>query len=320
MVVPIALANAILPIDMPALPCDVACMGPPPLFRRRLACRGQWQDLSSLGWTRRAPSLGRAQVGNARDQFRIAAGKARLVELNVVLEAGADVPAELQTPFIDFELLAADAGGGPGGVGNEVLEFADEEFEQLSPRRQSVWNAHDELHVAWALEQAAVGERLRVVEHRDVEHLDLWLYIAGEHRACEVLHELRRILVDLLGEVYRAGRERRHIRLEVEHFPALALLASAPAGRELDDHAGTVSRHALLHSAEQGRIGTRALVGIANVDVNDGSARFKGFLRRLDLLGRAHRDRGCVGLAWDRSGDRNGDDRGSGHAGRAHAC
>src|ERR1700731_525462 len=156
---------------------------PPPLFRRRLACRRQLQDLSSLGRTRRAASLGRAQVGNARDQFRIAAGKARLVELDVALEAGADVPAELQTPFIDFELLAADAGGGPGGVGHKLLEFVDEEFEQLSPRRQSVWNAHDELHVAWPLEQAAVGERLRVVEHRDVEHLDLWLYTAGEHRA-----------------------------------------------------------------------------------------------------------------------------------------
>src|SRR3984893_3310696 len=140
---------------------------PPPLFRRRLACRRQLQDLSSLGRTRRAASLGRAQVG-----------KARLVELDVVLEAGADVPAELQTPFIDFELLAADAGGGPGGVGHKLLEFVDEEFEQLSPRRQSVWNAHDELHVAWPLEQAAVGERLRVVEHRDVEHLDLRLYTA----------------------------------------------------------------------------------------------------------------------------------------------
>jgi len=266
------------------------------------------------------PPLGRAQVGNARDQFRIAAGKARLVELDVVLEAGADVPAELQTPFIDFELVAADAGGGPGGVGHKVLEFVDKELEQLSPRRQSVWNAHDELHLAWPLEQAAVGERLRVVEHRDVEHLDLWLYIAGEHRACEVLHELRRILVDLLGEVYRAGRERRHIRLEVEHFPALALLAPASARRELDDHAGTVIRHALLHSAEQGRIGTRALVGIANVDVNDGSARFKGFVRRLDLLGGGDRDGGRVGLARDRPGDRNGDDCGLGHGGCAHAC
>src|SRR5215831_12964520 len=105
MVVPIALANAILPIDMPASPCEVACMGPSRfLFRRRLACRRQLQDLSSLRRARRVPSLGRAQVGNARDQFRIAAGKARLVELDVVLESGADVPAELQTPFIDFEL------------------------------------------------------------------------------------------------------------------------------------------------------------------------------------------------------------------------
>src|SRR5438034_11087429 len=130
---------------------------PPPLLRLRLACRRQLQDLSSLRRTRRSPSLGRAQVGNARDQFRIAAGKAHLVELDVVLEAGADVPAEFQTPFIDFELVAADAGSGPGGVGHEVLEFVDKEFEQPSPRRQSVWNAHDELHVAWPFEQAAVG-------------------------------------------------------------------------------------------------------------------------------------------------------------------
>src|SRR5258708_26013854 len=137
-------------------------MGPPPLFRRRLACRRQLQDLWTLGGRSGAPSLGRAEVGNARDQFRIAAGKARLVELDVVLEAGADVPAELQTPFIDFELVAADAGGGPGGVGHEVLEFVDKKFEQLSPRRQGVWNTHDELHVTSPLEQAAVGEGLRV--------------------------------------------------------------------------------------------------------------------------------------------------------------
>src|SRR5258708_36091935 len=121
MVVPIALANAILPIDMPALPCDAACMGPPPLFHRRLACRRQLQDLSSLGRTRGAPSLGRAQVGNARDQFRIAAGKARLVELDVVLEAGADVPAELQPPFLDFSLLPSASAAVPGGRGHQCL-------------------------------------------------------------------------------------------------------------------------------------------------------------------------------------------------------
>src|SRR5438105_4688786 len=125
---------------------------PPPLFRRRLACRRQLQDLSSLGRTRGAPSLGRAQVGNARDQFRIAAGEACLVELDVVLEAGADVPAEFQTPFIDFELVAAAAGSGPRGVGHQFFEVAETEFEQRSLRRQSGWDAHDAWHVAWPLE------------------------------------------------------------------------------------------------------------------------------------------------------------------------
>src|SRR5260370_37485993 len=107
MVVPIALANAILPIDMPALPCDAACMGPPPLFHRRLACRRQLQDLSSLGRTRGAPSLGRAQVGIASDQFSIAAGKARLVELHDVLEARPTWPEDTPYTLISFVLTTA---------------------------------------------------------------------------------------------------------------------------------------------------------------------------------------------------------------------
>jgi hypothetical protein len=56
--------------------------------------------------------------------------------------------------------------------------------------------------MARPLEQPAVGKRFRVVEHRNIENLDLGLHIAGEHCACEVFHELWWILVDLFGKIH----------------------------------------------------------------------------------------------------------------------
>ena len=126
----------------------------------------------------------------------------------------------------------------------------------------------------------------------------------------EILDELRRVLVDLVGEIHRAGGERGHVGLEVSIAATLVLAAAAAAGRELDDHAGAVLAHALLHLREQLRIGRRAFVLVAHMDVHQRGAGLVGLVRRFDLLGRRHRHGRRLRLARQRAGDGDGDDGG----------
>src|SRR5262245_29514194 len=58
-----------------------------------------------------------AQIADPRHQFRVAGGEPCLVESDIVFETGAAMASHFQAPAIDVELAAADAGGGPGGVG-----------------------------------------------------------------------------------------------------------------------------------------------------------------------------------------------------------
>ena len=109
------------------------------------------QYSSSLGAACRMTAVFAAQSGKARDQFGVTSRQAILVELDVVLDPGAHMAAELEAPFVDVELMPRDAGGGPGRVRHDLLEFADQEFEQLAPGRQRIRDAHDELHLAWPL-------------------------------------------------------------------------------------------------------------------------------------------------------------------------
>ena len=97
-------------------------------------------------------------VAQPRDQFGIALRKPVAVELDVVLEPRAQVAAELQRPAIDLELMAADAGRAPGGVGHDVFQFGQQKFQHMPPRRQRIRNAEHELHMQRPLDQAAIGQ------------------------------------------------------------------------------------------------------------------------------------------------------------------
>src|SRR6266404_4902266 len=85
------------------------------------------------------------------------------------------------------------------------------------------------------------------------------------------------------------------------------IAAAAPA-RELNDHAGTVLAHTLLHLSEERRIGRGAFIRIAHVDMDERGSRLKSLMCRFDLLGRRDRDGGIILLARNGSGNRDCND------------
>ena len=62
-----------------------------------------------------------------------------------------------------------------------------------------------------------------VVQHREIEHLDLRLDTVVEHCSRETFDEVRRVLVNAVRKVDRAGRQRRHVGLQVQHRATLLL-------------------------------------------------------------------------------------------------
>lgn len=126
-----------------------------------------------------------------------------------------------------------------------------------------------------ALEQALLHQGGGVVEHGQVEDLDLGLDVVVEHGLGQALDEVGRVFVDAGREIDRAGGERGHVRLEAEHGAARGLLAAAAAGGKLDDHARAVLAHAFLHPGEQGRVGAGRFVRVAHVDVHQRGTGFE---------------------------------------------
>ena len=72
------------------------------------------------------------EVGDPLDQFGIAGSQPALLEVDIVLEPGARMPAALQDPMIDLELEPADAGRPPGGARPPIAPRLD---QALEPRR-----------------------------------------------------------------------------------------------------------------------------------------------------------------------------------------
>ena len=126
-----------------------------------------------------------------------------------------------------------------------------------------------------ALEQALLHQVGGVVEHGEVEDFDLGLDVVVEHGLGQAFDEVGRVLVDAGGEIHRAGGERGHVGLEVQHGAARGLLAAATAGGKLDDHARAVLAHAFLHLGEQGRVGAGRFVRVAHMDVHQRGAGFE---------------------------------------------
>jgi hypothetical protein len=222
--------------------------------------------------------------------------------------------AALQHPVVDVELEAPDARRRPGGTRQLVSQLIDQEVQQLLTHRQRIGNPKHELHVRRRFEHALLHQRLGVVQHRGIEDLDLGLHLVGQHVLGKVVDQLRRVLVDDGREIDRAGGERGHVRLQLDRRAALLRGPAASAGRELDDHAGTMFQDPRLHLAEQVDVRARFALGIAHMDVHQARARFERCVRAFHLFGGLDRHGGVLRLARLAAGDRHGDDRWSAHA------
>ena len=182
--------------------------------------------------------------------------------------------AQGERPARDLHLMPADASGGEGGFGQELAQLSHLELEDVAPRRKRVLHAHHELHV-WRRRDQALGDEVGgVVEHREVEDLDLRPDAEVAHLRREAAHEGRRVLVDDGREVARAGGERGHVGPQVQHRAALLEGSATAAGRELHDDVGTVAADAVLEGGELLGIARVRLVRVADMDVDERSARF----------------------------------------------
>ena len=249
------------------------------------------------------------------DQFGVACRQPRLVEAEIVLEAGAQVSSEFGRPAVDLELMAGDAGRRPGCAGQNFGQLAQQKIENFPAHRHGVDDAHDELHMNRRRQQPLVDQPARGIKHGEVEHLDFGLDAALQHLLGHAGDQLGMVLVDSVGEIDRAGGQGSHVGLQVKRLAAQGLIAPAAAGGELDDHARAMLGDAFLDHGEQRRVRRRGLVFVAHMDMGQGRPRLEGLMGRFDLLGGSHRHGGIISLAGHRAGDRDGDDGGCGHNG-----
>src|SRR5687767_8121892 len=83
----------------------------------------QSEDLAGLGGGGDLAVELAAGVGDFLDQLRVAGGEAAGLDAQVVLQAGAAMAAGLEAPLVHLPLVAADAGGDPGGAGQDLLDL-----------------------------------------------------------------------------------------------------------------------------------------------------------------------------------------------------
>src|SRR5262249_59592780 len=83
---------------------------------------GASQYLPRRGEVGPAPVVFARDVHDALDERGVRRRERPAVEANVVFEAGAAMAALFERPVIERDLILADAGAGPGGVGGEPLE------------------------------------------------------------------------------------------------------------------------------------------------------------------------------------------------------
>src|ERR1700761_2384183 len=109
--------------------------------------RSQAEYGSCFRWGWRPPAEFGGHCRNPRNQFGVAFGKAFAVELDVVFEAGPNVPAQLQRPAVHFQLVTTEADRGPGRIRLQRVQFVDEKLEERTTNGQGVLNTHHELNV-----------------------------------------------------------------------------------------------------------------------------------------------------------------------------
>ena len=165
----------------------------------------------------------------------------RPFKIDVIPETGPRMAAAPQGPMIHLELHAPDSGAvqvAPGMISFSSAirksSTCSEPAERRSPSRTARGGRR---------QQAALDQRLGIVEHGEIEDLAFRLHAVLLHVAGEIVDQRRRILVDHIGEIHRSCRQRSQRRASAgSACHVQPPVAPAPAGGELDDHAGQCFR------------------------------------------------------------------------------
>jgi len=91
------------------------------------------------------------------------------------------MPALFQRPAREVHLLAPDARARPGGLRRHAPECFHVEVEHVAVHRHRVPDAHDELDMERARNEALLLHANGPEDHRKVEYLDLGLDALVEH-------------------------------------------------------------------------------------------------------------------------------------------
>src|SRR3546814_7469676 len=114
----------------------------------------------------------------------------------------------------------------------------------------------DEMRMSdWSSDVCSSDLSVGSVQHARVEDLDLRLDVLCQQQLGQLVDELRRVLIDPVGEVYRARGKGSHLGHQAERALALFMVTAAAAGGELHDHSGAVLGDAGLHLREELQIG-----------------------------------------------------------------
>src|SRR5437868_14833265 len=137
------------------------------------------------------PAIFTAEIGDTFDQGSVGGRERFLIPTHIVLKAGAAMSAKLEAPAVDFELMTADAGCGPGRLRHDLSELRDFEFEHITQSRHGVLDAEHELHMKRRGNEALLHQLDRLVEHRQIEYLDLGFDAVVAHFLGELADESR---------------------------------------------------------------------------------------------------------------------------------
>src|SRR3546814_7003967 len=140
--------------------------------------------------------------------------------------------AELEAPAVDLGLVPSEAGGPPGGVGLQRGGVREEERQQRAAHRQGVADPKHELDVQGPTDRALLGKSGGSVQHARVEDLDLRLDVLCQQQLGQLVDELRRVLIDPVGEVYRARGKGSHLGHQAERALALFMVTAAARSEE----------------------------------------------------------------------------------------
>jgi hypothetical protein len=114
-------------------------------------------------------------------------------------------------PFVQDDLVGADAGAAPFGVRGDALQGLDVEVEHRTVDRHRVLHSHHELDVERRDEPALLRHVHGAKNVAEVEGLDLWLYAVGAHLVGQPVDQIRAVLVDPGRKIVRTHCERGHV-------------------------------------------------------------------------------------------------------------